>query len=273
MTGQDAVTVAGAFNEALDITGVVLSKMDGDARGGAALSIKATIGKNVKFVGVGEKISEFEPFMPERVAGRILGMGDMLTLIEKAQSAIEADEAQELARKFQKAEFNLEDFRVQMRRMKKLGSLEGLLKLVPGMGALKQKLGEMSVPDKDMVRVEAMINSMTKEERRNPKIINAGRKQRIAKGSGSSTAQVNQLLKQFDTMRSMMQRLMGGGGKLPKGIPGAGMPVRFPGAGMYSDAMGAMPGMAGGAVGSEQEQKKLRQKRKEERKRKKQNRK
>jgi signal recognition particle subunit SRP54 len=278
MTGQDAVTVASAFHEALDITGVVLTKMDGDARGGAALSIKSATGRQIKFVGVGEKISEFEPFMPDRVAGRILGMGDMLTLIEKAQSAIEADEAEELARKFRKAEFDFEDFRVQMRRMKKLGSLEGLIKLIPGMGAIRQKIGDMAVPEKEMVRVEAIINSMTRQERRDPRIINGSRKQRIAKGSGVTVAQVNQLLKQFDGMRGMMQRLMGGGGKTPRGMPGmGGGPARLPGAGLFSPdalpgAAAGMPGMGGGAF-SEQEQKRLRQKRKEERQRKKKNRK
>ena len=287
MTGQDAVTVAEAFNKALDITGVVLTKMDGDARGGAALSIKSATGKSVKFVGVGEKISELEPFIPDRVAGRILGMGDMLTLIEKAQTTIEAEEAEELTRKFQKAEFNFEDFRTQMRRMKKLGSLEGLLKLIPGMGAIRQKIGDMSVPEKEMGRVEAIINSMTNQERLNPKIINPSRKQRIAKGSGVTVAQVNQLLKQFDAMRGMMQRLTGGGGKMPKGMPGMGGRLpRMPGGAMPPDAMGGMPGMPGmgmpgmgmpgigaGAPFSDEEQKKLRQKRKDERKRKKKSRK
>ncbi len=285
MTGQDAVTVAEAFDKALDITGVVLTKMDGDARGGAALSIKSVTGKSIKFVGMGEKISELEPFFPDRVAGRILGMGDMLTLIEKAQASIEAEEAEELARKFQKAEFNFEDFRTQMRRMKKLGSLESLLKLIPGMGGIRQKLGNLSVPEKEMGRVEAIINSMTRQERLNPKIINAGRKQRIANGSGVTVAQVNQLLKQFEGMRGMMQRLTGGGGKMPKGMPGIGgrMPripsgMNLPG-GMGLPGMDGMPAMgegapgqgayAGGGAFSDEEQKKLRQKRKEERQRKK----
>ena len=275
MTGQDAVTVAEAFDKALDITGVVLTKMDGDARGGAALSIKSVTGKSVKFVGMGEKISELEPFFPDRIAGRILGMGDMLTLIEKAQSAIEADEAEELARKFQKAEFNFEDFRTQMRRMKKLGSIEGLLKLIPGMGGMSKQLSEMKGKDKEMAKVEAIINSMTKKERLAPKIINPGRKQRIAKGSGVTVAEVNQLLKQFEQMRSMMQRLTGGGGKMPKGMPGMGgrmprIPAGMPG----MDGMG-MPGMTGGGAlspVSDEEQKRLRQKRKDERKRKKKNR-
>lgn len=279
MTGQDAVTVAEAFDKALDITGVVLTKMDGDARGGAALSIKSVTGKSVKFVGMGEKIGELEPFLPDRIAGRILGMGDMRTLIEKAQSAIEADEAEELARKFQKAEFNFEDFRTQMRRMKKLGSIEGLLKLIPGMGGMSKQLAEMKGKDKEMAKVEAIINSMTRKERLSPKLINAGRKQRIAKGSGVTVAEVNQLLKQFEQMRSMMQRLTGGGGKLPKGMPGTGgrMP-RIPAGGMPGmtglPGMGMPAGYGGGVLSSadDEEQKKLRQKRKDERKRKKKNR-
>ena len=281
MTGQDAVTVAEAFDRALDITGVVLTKMDGDARGGAALSIKSVTGKSIKFVGMGEKISELEPFFPDRIAGRILGMGDMLTLIEKAQASIEAEEAEELARKFQKAEFNFEDFRTQMRRMKKLGSLEGLLKLIPGMGNISKQLGNGALPDKEMSKVEAIINSMTKHERQDPKSINPSRKQRIAKGCGRTVAEVNQLIKQFDTMRGMMQKLTGGGGKMPKGMPGLGgrMP-RVP-SGMGMPGMGGMPGMPGmpgmGGVPlspvSDDEQKRLRQKRKDERKRKKKNRK
>ena len=219
MTGQDAVTVAKAFNDDLSITGVVLTKMDGDARGGAALSIKSVTGQSVKFVGMGEKVTELEPFHPDRIAGRILGMGDMLTLIEKAQTTFDEDEAKELTRKFQEADFNFEDFRDQMRKMRKIGSLESILKLIPGMGGLRQKLGDMQVPEKEMAKVEAIINSMTHAERRAPKIINGSRKQRIAKGSGTSVAQINQLLKQFETMRTMMKKLSTGkkGGKLPQG--------------------------------------------------------
>jgi signal recognition particle subunit SRP54 len=248
MTGQDAVNVAEAFDRDLDITGVVLTKMDGDARGGAALSIKSVTGKSVKFVGMGEKISELEPFFPDRIAGRILGMGDMLTLIEKAQSAIDAEEAEELTRKFRKAEFNFEDFRAQLRRMKKLGSLEGLLKLIPGMDGIRRKIGDMRLPDKEIDKVEAVINSMTRKERENPKIINPGRKQRIARGSGRTVAEVNQLLKQFEQMRGMMQRLTGGGGKMPKGMPGVGgrmprVPAGMPGLGPDATGMGGMPGL------------------------------
>ena len=169
MTGQDAVTVAEAFNKDLALTGVVLTKMDGDARGGAALSIKSVHGQaSVKYVGVGEKLSDLEVFHPERVAGRILGMGDMLTLIEKAQSSFEAEEAEAMAKKLQKATFDFEDFRTQMRRMKKIGSLENILKLIPGLGGLTSKLGDLKAPEQEMARTEAVINSMTMKERRNP---------------------------------------------------------------------------------------------------------
>lgn len=240
MTGQDAVTVAETFNEKLGITGVVLTKMDGDARGGAALSIRAVTGAPVKYVGLGEKLSEMEVFHPDRIAGRILGMGDVLTLIEKAQTTIKAEEAEELARKMQKAQFNLEDFRTQMRRIRKMGSLESLLKLIPGMGGLREKLAELNgaVPEKEMARTEAIINSMTMAERRNPDILNGSRRARIAKGSGTTVQQVNQLVRQFEQMRKMMKGMMGGkgpGGRLPH-LPGSrgGMP-----------GMGGIPGMPG----------------------------
>ena len=180
MTGQDAVTVAESFNNHLGITGVVLTKMDGDARGGAALSIKSVTGAPVKFVGMGEKLSEMEVFHPDRVAGRILGMGDVLTLLEKAQSEMEAEEAEALARKMQKAKFDLEDFRTQMRHMRKLGSLESLMKMIPGLGGLAGKLGDMSGHEKELNRTEAILNSMTSQERRNPDIINGSRRARIA---------------------------------------------------------------------------------------------
>jgi signal recognition particle subunit SRP54 len=283
MSGQDAANVAEAFDRVLDITGVVLTKMDGDARGGAALSVKSVTGKSIKFVGVGEKISELEPFHPDRLAGRILGMGDMLTLIEKTRETIDQEEAEELARKFRKAEFNFEDFRVQMRKMKQLGSLEGLLKLIPGLGDLKRKLGDATLPDKEMARFEAIICSMTAKERLDPKTLNPSRKRRIAAGSGVSAADVNRLLKQFEQMRDIMKRMAGGGGKMPKGFPGIGgkMP-RMPFGGLpgLDGTLGpGLPGAApefGGdaslATRAADEQKKLRQKRKDERRRKKKNR-
>ncbi|MDL2313932.1 signal recognition particle protein [Desulfovibrio sp. OttesenSCG-928-C14] len=255
MTGQEAVTVAEAFDKALGITGVVLTKMDGDARGGAALSIKSVTGKNVKFVGMGEKISELEVFHPDRIAGRILGMGDMLTLIERTQNTIEQAEAEELARKMQKAEFDFEDFRQNIRRLKKLGSLSGLLKMIPGLGGISQKLGDAAVPEQEMKRIDAMICSMTPDERRNPKLINPSRKQRIAKGSGATVQQVNQLLKQFEGMRGMMKNMMGGKKKgkgmpgLPPGMPrGKGLPGMGGMPGMGMPGMPGMPGL-GGAEG------------------------
>ena len=216
MTGQDAVTVAEAFNKDLALTGVVLTKMDGDARGGAALSIKSVTGASVKYVGVGEKLSDLEVFHPERVAGRILGMGDMLTLIEKAQSSFEAEEAEAMAKKLQKATFDFEDFRTQMRRMKKIGSLENILNLIPGLGGLTSKLGDLKAPEQEMARTEAVINSMTMKERRNPDLINGSRRQRIAAGSGTQVVDVNRLLKQFDMLQTMTKQFSGG--KMPRNM-------------------------------------------------------
>lgn len=212
MSGQDAVTVAESFNNRLDITGVVLTKMDGDARGGAALSIKSVTGKPIKLVGVGEKLTDLEVFHPDRIASRILGMGDVLTLLEKAQAEVDEKEALDMQRKLAKAEFNLEDFRTQMRRMRKMGSLEGLLKLIPGMSQIRRKIGDMTVPENEMARVEAMINSMTAAERKNPKIINASRKDRIAKGSGTKISDINELLRNFENMRQLMKNMLGKGG-------------------------------------------------------------
>lgn len=216
MTGQDAVTVAEAFDKRLGVTGVVLTKMDGDARGGAALSIKSVTGKALKFVGVGEKLSDLEPFHPDRAAQRILGMGDVMTLIEKAQDSMEAAEAEKLATKMQQAKFDLEDFVTQMRRMRKIGSLESILKLIPGMGGMMKKMGDMQVPEKEIDKAEAIINSMTKKERREPSIINPSRRERIAKGCGMTVGEVNALLKNFDQMNKMMQQMLGGGGKAPQ---------------------------------------------------------
>ncbi len=250
MTGQDAVTVAESFQEQLGITGVVLTKMDGDARGGAALSIKTVTGAPVKFVGMGEKLSEMEIFHPDRIAGRILGMGDVLTLVERAQETIQAEEAEALARKMQKATFDLEDFRTQMRRIKKLGSMQSIMKLIPGMGGLSEQLAAAGkLPEKEMARVEAIINSMTPAERHDPDILNGSRRARIARGAGVTVQQVNTLVRQFDDMRRMMKGMMGGGKnkmRLPKRMPGA-MP---PGMGMPG-LPGGMPGMPGGMPQSE----------------------
>ncbi len=205
MTGQDAVNVSKHFNGRLDITGVILSKMEGDARGGAALSIKAVTGKPIKFIGVGEKIDALEPFHPDRMASQILGMGDMLSLIEKAQTEFDERETRKLEKKLRKSEFDLEDFRSQLRQMKKLGSFEQILGMLPGMGQIK-KLKQLKPDEKELVKVEAIINSMTQEERRRYKTINGSRRRRIAKGSGTTVQDVNRLLKNFAQTKKMMER-------------------------------------------------------------------
>jgi signal recognition particle subunit SRP54 len=211
MTGQDAVTVAKHFNESLDISGVILSKMEGDARGGAALSIRAVTGKPIKFVGVGEKLNALEPFHPDRMASQILGMGDVLSLIERAQEEFDEKEAKKLERKLRKSEFDLEDFRSQLKQMKKLGSLDEILGMIPGMGKLK-KLGNLNLDEKELVRVEAIISSMTPEERHRHKIINGSRRRRIAMGSGTTVQDVNRLLKNFSQTKKMMERFTKKGG-------------------------------------------------------------
>lgn len=215
MTGQDAVQVAENFHEALVVTGVILTKLDGDARGGAALSIRAVTGCPIKLVGVGEKLDALEVFHPDRMSSRILGMGDMMSIIEKAQENFDATQAEEMARKFRQDTFSLEDFRNQLRQIKKMGSLEQILSLLPGMGLMKE-LKKMQIDEKELVRTEAIINSMTPHERRQAEVINAGRKKRIAAGSGTSVQQVNQLLKSYTEARRMMQRMMGGGSSTKK---------------------------------------------------------
>lgn len=206
MTGQDAVNIAKEFDEKLDITGVILTKMEGDARGGAALSIKAVTGKPIKFIGVGEKIDALEVFYPDRIASKILGMGDILTLIEKAQEEFDQKEALRLQKKIKRKEFDLEDFLYQLRQIRKLGSLEQILSLLPGFDQMKQ-LKKFQVDEKELIKIEAIINSMTKEERKNYKIINASRKRRIAKGSGTTVQDVNRLLKNFAQTKKLIERL------------------------------------------------------------------
>jgi signal recognition particle subunit SRP54 len=210
MTGQDAVNIAKAFNDALDIGGVILSKMDGDARGGAALSIKAITEKPIKFVGVGEKVGDLEAFHPDRMASRILGMGDVLTFIEKAQAAVDEKQARELEKKLKKNQFTLEDFRDQMLQIRKMGSLEELLGMIPGMGKMKQ-LKNLQVDEKELVRTEAIISSMTPLERRKHAIINGSRRKRIAKGSGTSVQDVNKLLKNYTQVMKMVKKMNKGG--------------------------------------------------------------
>jgi signal recognition particle subunit SRP54 len=220
MTGQDAVVQARAFMREVDTSGFILTKLDGDARGGAALSITAVTGRPVYFVGTGEKPEDLEPFYPDRMASRILGMGDVLTLIDKAQDTMDAETARESAERMMKAQFTLEDFLVQMQEMKKLGPLQDLLAMMPGVPGGKNAMKELAgqVDDKQMGRAEAVILSMTPEERRNPAIIGGSRRLRIARGSGTTTAEVNGLLKDFEGARKMMRSMMGGK-RMPK-IPG-----------------------------------------------------
>ena len=262
MTGQDAVRSAEEFHRRIGITGVVLTKMDGDARGGAALSIKQVIGQPVKFVGVGEKYDALEPFYPDRVAQRILGMGDVLSLFEEVQSKVDQDEAEAQLKKLQKNQFTLDDFRSQLGQVKKLGSFSKILKLLPD-----QLLGGVGMPDltdeqsemmeKELRRTEAIIDSMTGEERANHIILNANRRRRIARGSGTNVAQVNALIKQYTEMRRMMQGMFSGGGFRGKmmrrmaGIPGM--------EGDGGDAM--MPGLPAGGPGSSRRKKKKKKKR------------
>lgn len=210
MTGQDAVNIAGAFDRALDIGGVVLTKLDGDARGGAAISIKSITGKPIKFVGVGEKLSDLEPFHPERMSSRILGMGDILTMIEKAQAAVDEKTARELEKKLRKNLFTLEDFRDQMVQIRKMGSLSDLLGMIPGIGKIKQ-LKNLEVDEKEFARIEAMINSMTPQERQNHLLINGSRRKRIANGSGTNVQDVNKLLKNYTQVLKMMKKMNKGG--------------------------------------------------------------
>ena len=204
MTGQDAVNVASAFDEKLDITGVVLTKLDGDTRGGAALSVRAVTGKPIKLIGQGEKLTDMDWFYPDRMASRILGMGDVLTLIDKAQQAFDDKQAAELEQKILKARFTLDDYLDQMRQMKKMGPLQDLLKMVPGVNA--QALNNVNIDERKIDRIEAMITSMTKAERANPSILNSSRKKRVADGSGTKIQEVNMFLKQFDQMQKMMKQ-------------------------------------------------------------------
>jgi signal recognition particle subunit SRP54 len=210
MTGQDAVNVAGRFDELLGIDGVIMTKMDGDARGGAALSLKAVSGKPIKFVGTGEKIEALEVFHPERMATRILGMGDVLTLVEKARAATDEQDARELERKIRKNEFTLGDFRKQLLQIKKMGSLQDILGMIPGLSKIKS-LKDATPDEGELVRITAIIDSMTEKERRNYLIIDGGRRKRIARGSGTTVQDVNRLLKNYEEMRKMMKRLSKGG--------------------------------------------------------------
>ncbi len=225
MTGQDAVNVAQAFHERIGITGIVLTRVDGDARGGAALSMRAVTGRPIKFLGTGEKMSALEVFHPERMASRILGMGDVVSLVERAAETIEQEDAEKLAKKLQKGQIDLEDFLSQLRQMKKMGGLSGILKMLPGVGQLQKQLGQAKIDEKLIARQEAIVLSMTPAERRRPEMIKASRKQRIAAGSGTSVQDVNRLLKQFQQMQTMMKRV----GKMDrKALMRAGIPGLMP---------------------------------------------
>jgi len=220
MTGQDAVNTAAAFNERLDFTGVVLTKLDGDTRGGAALSIKYTVNKPIKFSSSGEKMDTLDVFYPERMAQRILGMGDIVSLVEKAQEQFDEAEAAKLEKKIRKNQFDFEDFKTQLQQIKKMGNLKDLMGMIPGVG---KQIKDLDINDDAFKGIEAMINSMTMEERRNPDLINPSRKQRIAKGSGKDLAELNQFIKQFDQMKDMMKMM----NKMPAGrMLGMGMPGR-----------------------------------------------
>ena len=221
-TGQEAVNVATHFDQALNITGSILTKLDGDARGGAALSMKSVTGKPIKFAGIGEKLEDFEPFHPERMASRILGMGDVVSLVEKAAEAVDADEAKRLEEKMRKGQFTLEDFLDQLRQMKKLGSLESIVSMLPG-GAEALKKTDLSKSEKEFKHMEAMICSMTLKERRNPTILNAKRRQRIAKGSGTTVTELNNMLNKFNQMQQMMKK-MGKFQKMMSKMGGGGLP-------------------------------------------------
>ncbi len=227
MTGQDAVNTGQAFHDKVGLTGIVLTRIDGDARGGAALSMRAVTGCPIKLLGTGEKLDALEPFHPDRVVGRILGMGDVVSLVEKAQEVVEEEQARKVAAKIQKGEFDLEDMVDQLRQLKKMGGLGGVMSLLPGVGKIQKQMAQHSIDDKLIGRQEAIILSMTPQERHRPALIKASRKRRIAAGSGTSVQEINKLLKQFQQMQSMMKKMKKMGGKMPPmpgGMPGGGMP-------------------------------------------------
>jgi signal recognition particle subunit SRP54 len=228
MTGQDAVNVAKSFAERIGLTGILLTRVDGDARGGAALSMRAITGKPIKFMGVGEKLEAIEPFHAERVAGRILGMGDVVSLVEKAAETVDQEEAEKLARKLQKGDFDLDDLSAQLKQLRKMGGMGGVMGMLPGINKIKKQLDEAKLDDKLIKRQEAIISSMTRKERRNPKLLNASRRRRIAVGSGTSVPEINRLLKQYQDMAQMMKRMNKLG---KKGLMRHGIGALLPGGG------------------------------------------
>jgi signal recognition particle subunit SRP54 len=226
MTGQDAVNIAQGFNDKLQITGVILTKLDGDARGGAALSIRGSTGAPIKFIGVSEKISGLEPFFPERMASRILDMGDVVGLVERAAEVFEQDKAIDLQKKLRSKQFTLDDFRDQLKQIKKLGPLEGILKMLPGMGQMSKQLKNMSPPDGEFKKIEAIISSMTQKERHNHNILNGSRRVRVAKGSGTQVSDINRFIKQFEQAKKMMEMMSKMGGRGGFGMGGPGGPFK-----------------------------------------------
>jgi signal recognition particle subunit SRP54 len=228
MTGQDAVNVAKSFAERVGLTGIVLTRVDGDARGGAALSMRAVTGRPIKFMGTGEKLDALEPFHAQRVAGRILDLGDIVSLVEKAQETIDEEEAEALARKLQKGGFDLDDLAAQLRQLRKMGGMGGIMGMLPGIGKIKKQLDEARIDDGIIKRQEAIISSMTKAERKNPKVLNASRRRRIAAGSGTSVPEINRLLKQYQDMSTMMRKMNKLG---KKGLMRHGLGALLPGGG------------------------------------------
>ena len=222
MTGQDAVTVGKAFNERIGLTGIVLTRIDGDARGGAALSMRAITGKPIKLLGIGEKLDALETFHPDRIAGRILGMGDVVSLVEKAAETIDQEEAAKLAAKMEKGNFDLDDLAAQLRQLRKMGGMSGMMSMLPGVGKIKKQISEANIDDKVIKRQEAIISSMTKAERKNPKVLNGSRRRRIALGSGTTVQDVNKLLKQHQDMATMMKKVqkLGKKGFMRQGLAG-----------------------------------------------------
>jgi signal recognition particle subunit SRP54 len=226
LTGQDAVHLAKSFHDRIGISGIVLTRMDGDARGGAALSMRAVTGQPIKLVGMGEKIEELEAFHPERVASRILGMGDVVSLVEKVAETVDQDEAEKLAARMQKGQFTLDDLATQLRQMSKMGGMNSILGMLPGIGKIQKQMAEAKIDDKMIGRQLAILSSMTPKERKNPQILHASRKKRIAAGSGTQVQDVNKLMKQYQQMQTMMKRMKKAGG--------------------MKNLMGKMPGMGGG---------------------------
>lgn len=268
LTGQVAVEVAQEFDAKVGVSGVVLTRMDGDGRGGAALSMRAVTGKPIKFIGLGEKLDQLDEFQPERIAGRILGMGDIVALVQKAQETIEAAQAERMMRRFQKGQFNMNDLKSQLEQMMKMGGMEGIMGMMPGMGKMKKKVSEAGFDDRMLKRQIALINSMTKRERANPRILQASRKKRIARGAGLEVSELNKLMKMHRQMSDMMKKMgkggmlkqamkgmlgKGGGAGMPGGLPD-GLPGGMDPSGMDQKAleaaakqMGGLPGLGGGA--------------------------